>query len=90
MAANLRTSPKPGNELTDETKNPSPELSEQDIKRSDALVFLTSAISICQEAGFAITYKRMASGNLGLFIPGARWEGTAIVLDSSGKDGADA
>ncbi len=81
MVANSKTSPKPVKRLTDETSEASPEISEQDIKRSDALVFLTSAISICQEAGFAITYKKMPSGNLGLFIPSAKWEGTAIVLD---------
>ena len=81
MAANLQTSQKPVNGHTDETSKPEPEVSERDIKRIDALVFLTSAISICQKAGFEIAYKKMASGRLGLFIPDAKWEGAAIVLD---------
>ncbi len=81
MAANSQTSQKPVKGHSDETSSPEPEVSEQDIKQIDALVFLTSAISICQKAGFAITYKKMPSGNLGLFIPRAKWEGAEIVLD---------
>lgn len=81
MVANSQTSQKPAKGLTDETSKPEPEVSERDIKRIDALVFLTSAISICQKAGFEIAYKQMPSGRLGLFIPDAKWEGAAIVLD---------